>query len=99
MFTESHNMIMYDRRGMECNTDIETWNPRWNLTKFCCAGNVDPVRFLDITLVHHKNESNFVIRLAALHNRAGKAKGWMGLEASYLDRPYDRYHFIREANS
>lgn len=49
---------------------------------------------LDMPLVRHEDESNYVHRLATLLENAGAVKGLIELEAYCLDRPYYRYYLI-----
>lgn len=63
----------------------------------CYPGYMNPIGLLNMPLVHHKNESSYVLRLAALIEHVGKGRGLMGLDACGVDQPYDRYQSIRDA--
>lgn len=54
-----------------------------------CLGYVDPAGFLNMPLVRHEEESDYVLWLVALLGPADEIKGSMGLNACCLDRPYD----------
>lgn len=47
--------------------------------------NLDPIGPLDMSLVHHKDESIYVLHLAALVEHAGTARGLMGVKDSCVD--------------
>lgn len=47
--------------------------------------------------LRHEDESNHVLRLAALIDHADQVKELKGLNACFPDRPHDRYFLIGDA--
>lgn len=64
-----------------------------------CPDYVDPVRPLDIPMVRHDNESNYVPRLVTFVEHADTLRGLMGLEPCCLGWLYDGYYSIRDADA
>lgn len=79
MFSNGRKAIMYDRRGVKCDTDIRNWNRCWQVMQSYCSGYVDPIGSLDIPMVRHKDESIYVLHLATLVEHAGTVRGLIGL--------------------
>lgn len=60
---------------------------------------VNPVGLLDIPMVHREDKSSYLLRMVTFVYHAETVRGVIGLAACYLDRPYDRYYLIRNADA
>lgn len=99
MSFDGPNAIIYHRRGVKRHTEIGGWNRRWSLMRSCCPGYLDPMGLLDMRFVPNGNESSYVHRFVAQIDCAEEMKGLMTLDAWCLDRPYDQYYLIHDAES
>lgn len=67
--------------------------------QLCFPGYLDHIGLVKILLARHKNDNSYVLKLAALVHHAKEVKRLMGLDASCLDLPYDRYHSTHDADA
>lgn len=89
MFSNDRNATMYDRRSVKRDTDISSWNRRWQVLLSYRPHCVNPVGTLDMPVVCHEDESTYVLYLVALVDHAVTVRCVMGLEARCLEWPYE----------
>lgn len=91
MFSDNKYAIMYDRRVVNHGTDIGGWNHRCQVLQSYCRGYMDHVGSLDMPMVDHDEESNYVPCLVTLLEHADTPKSIMGLEGCCVDMPYNGF--------
>lgn len=96
MFSESLDAVMYTCREMMRDTYIGVRKPLLGFLQSCFPGYIDPVRFLDMPIVCHKDDSSFVLGLERLLIRADEIEMLIGFENCWPSRAYDQYFIVRD---
>lgn len=65
----------------------------------CFLGYLDPIGLLDVPLMRHEDESNYMLLLAASIGHSGEVKRRMGLNSCCLHQPYYQYLLMRDADA
>lgn len=74
--------------------NIGGWNRCWQVIQSHFPGYLDPISPLDLQLLHHEDESGYVLRLTTSVEYAGIVRGFMGSKTCCHDRAHDRYYLI-----
>lgn len=72
MFSDGRNASNYDRKGVKRDTDIGSWNHQWPSLRIWCPGYVDPRGMVDVPVLCHEEERNYVTGLLVLMHRFGE---------------------------
>lgn len=90
---------MNGRPGVKRDTDIWGWNRRWDVMQCYCHGYLDPTGLLHTPMVRHEDESNCVLSFTTVVEHAETNRGLTALKAYSIDRQYDQYILILDADA